>query len=90
MTRQPSLGPPIRAWDAKHLRIATDAAGVALWPWNANTDKIDMDDLGFGLLGVPKRADVIFAHLSSHIHPADRDHAADGQGSPRHLTRRMD
>jgi two-component sensor histidine kinase len=73
MTHQPSSAPPKREWDVKHLRIATEAAGVALWSWNVDTDEIDMDDRGFGLWGVPKSADVTFEHLSSHIHPADRD-----------------
>ena len=32
-----------------------------------------MDDRGFDLWGVPRSANVTFADLSSHIHPADRD-----------------
>jgi hypothetical protein len=27
-------------WDANRLRIATDAAGVALWSWNVDTNSI--------------------------------------------------
>ncbi len=30
-------------WDAKRLRIASDAAGVALWSWNVDTDDIALD-----------------------------------------------
>jgi two-component sensor histidine kinase len=73
MIDQPSSGRPHREWDVRQLRIATDAAGVALWSWNVDTDEIDMDDRGFDLWGVPKSADVTFEHLSAHIHPADRD-----------------
>jgi hypothetical protein len=28
------------AWSATHLRIAADAAGIALWSWNVDTDEI--------------------------------------------------
>ena len=31
-------------WDANRLRIATDAAGVALWSWNVDTDEIALDE----------------------------------------------
>jgi two-component sensor histidine kinase len=65
--------PSKEEWDVKHLRIATDAAGVALWSWNVDTDEINMDDRGFELWGVTRSVDVTFADLSSHIHPADRD-----------------
>jgi two-component sensor histidine kinase len=71
-----SVKPLNRAWDIKHLRIATDAAGVALWSWNVDTDEINMDDRGFDLWGEPKRDKITFADLSSHIHPADRDRVA--------------
>ena len=42
--------PPV--WDANRLRIATDAAGVALWSWNVDTDEIAMDERAHGLWGV--------------------------------------
>jgi len=71
-----SVQPPNREWDIKHLQIATDAAGVALWSWNVDTDEINMDERGFDLWGEPKRAKITFAELSSHIHPADRDRVA--------------
>jgi two-component sensor histidine kinase len=71
-----SIEPLNPQWDIKHLRIATDAAGVALWSWNVDTDEINMDDRGFALWGEPKRAKITFEDLSSHIHPADRDRVA--------------
>jgi two-component sensor histidine kinase len=60
-------------WDAKHLRLATNAAGVALWSWNVDTDKITMDERACALWGVPTTEQVTFEDLSEHIHPADRD-----------------
>lgn len=60
-------------WDAKQLRIATDAAGVALWTWNVDTDKLTMDDRAFDLWGIPRSGHVTFEDLSEHIHPADQD-----------------
>jgi two-component sensor histidine kinase/PAS domain-containing protein len=59
-------------WDANRLRIATDAAGVALWSWNVDTDQIDMDERAHRLWGVPLGV-VTFEDLSANIHPEDRD-----------------
>jgi two-component sensor histidine kinase len=61
------------AWDARHLRLAIDAAGVALWSWNVDTDKLTMDARAYDLWGVERREFVSFEDLSAHIHPADRD-----------------
>jgi len=58
-------------WSAKHLRVATDAAGVALWSWNVDTDEITMDERAFSMWGVPTVRPVTFEHLSAHIHPHD-------------------
>jgi two-component sensor histidine kinase len=63
--------PPV--WDAKHLRLATDAAGVALWSWNVDTDRITMDERAFSIWGVPKNGPVTFEDLSARIHPRDLD-----------------
>jgi two-component sensor histidine kinase len=60
-------------WDLDHLRLAIDAAGVALWSWNVDTDQLVMDEHGCDLWGLPGRTDVTFEDLSAHIHPADRD-----------------
>lgn len=60
-------------WEAKNLRRSLNAAGVALWSWNVETDAFDMDGLGFSLWGLPPAARVTFEDLSSKIHPADRD-----------------
>jgi two-component sensor histidine kinase len=60
-------------WNAEHLRLANDAAGVALWAWQVDTDEINMDDRAYDLWGEPKGRGVTFEDLSSHIHPADRE-----------------
>ncbi len=58
-------------WDAERLRIATDAAGVALWSWNIDTNEIALDERAHGLWGVPQSEPVTFEDLSARIHPAD-------------------
>jgi two-component sensor histidine kinase len=59
-------------WHEKHLRAATEAAGVALWAWNVDTDAITMDERAYELWGVPKHEQkVTFDILSKNIHPAD-------------------
>lgn len=60
-------------WGIKQLRSAIDAAGVALWAWNVDDDRLTMDERAFDLWGVPVSDQVTFEDLSSHIHPADRD-----------------
>ena len=48
------------AWHGKDLRHAIDAAGVALWSWNVDTDRLTMDDAAYKLWGVTRTGDVIF------------------------------
>ncbi len=58
-------------WDAERLRIATDAAGVALWSWNVDTDDIALDERAHALWGVPRNGPITFEVLSAQIHPED-------------------
>lgn len=60
-------------WEPKNLMRAIEAAGVALWSWNVDTDALAMDDHAYDLWGIPREIDVSFEDLSAHIHPADRD-----------------
>jgi len=60
-------------WDAGRLRIATNAAGVALWSWNVDTDEIAMDEHAHGLWGVSRNGPATFESLSARIHPEDLD-----------------
>ncbi|MHC2088910.1 sensor histidine kinase [Methylobacterium sp. CM6244] len=66
--------PPTSAeWTARQLRLAIDAAGVALWSWNVNDDTFTMDRRGHDLWDLPQQGTVSFEDLSSRIHPADKD-----------------
>ena len=60
-------------WQSKNLVRAIEAAGVALWSWNVDTDALTMDDVAYELWGLEKGKEVTFGDLSAHIHPADRD-----------------
>lgn len=59
--------------EAKNLKRALHAAGVALWLWTVESDAFAMDENGFALWGLPQTNQVTFEDLSSRIHPADRD-----------------
>ncbi len=72
LNRRRSRTPEV--WDAKRLRIATDAAGVALWSWNVDSDEIDLDEKAHLLWGIPKNNGLVtFESLSARIHPQDLD-----------------
>lgn len=73
-------------WDERRLRIATDAAGVALWSWNVDSDQIQMDERAFELWGMPPRDRITFEELSARIHPADLDKVRAAFNSTRDLT----
>lgn len=60
-------------WRPEHLRLAIDAACVALWSWNVESNRFTMDERSFELWGLPWTKEVEFETLSAHIHPADRD-----------------
>ncbi len=60
-------------WDEGHLRQAVLAAGVALWSWHVDTDRLIMDAQGFELWGLTPRDTLCFEDLSERIHPSDRD-----------------
>ncbi len=63
-----------QVWDTKRLRIATDAAGIALWSWNVDSDEIGLDEKAHLMWGVPVENGLItFEGLSARIHPQDLD-----------------
>lgn len=72
MTAAAGTSKPI-VWDARNLARAVEAAGVALWSWNVDTDALTMDHRAYELWGLNKGLAVSFEDLSAHIHPADRD-----------------
>lgn len=65
--------PKALAWRQEHLRLAIEAACVALWSWHVEDDRFEMDERAFELWGLPWSDRVSFEELSTHIHPADRD-----------------
>ncbi len=73
-SQTPRLSTTPAVWHAGHLRIATDAAGVALWSWNVDTDEIALDERAHRLWGIPVvNGLVTFEALSARIHPEDLD-----------------
>jgi len=58
---------------ADRLKLAVEAACVAVWAWDVDTDRFSMDDRSFGLWGLPPADEVTFEELSVRIHPVDRD-----------------
>lgn len=60
-------------WSNEHLRLAVQAACVALWSWNVDDNTFKMDDLGFRLWGLEEADSINFEEMSANIHPADRD-----------------
>ena len=75
-----------RKWDLKHLRLAIDAAGVAMWSWDVDTDELVMDERGFALWDVEEGPRVSFDDLSAHIHPADRDRVREAFAATRAMS----
>ena len=71
-------GPGSQVWRPEHLRLAIDAARVALWSWHVDSNRFAMDERAFGLWGLPWAEHVSFEELSTHIHPADRDRVRAG------------
>ena len=65
--------PKAPIWDVAQLRLAVEAAGVALWAWNVDSNQLIMDKAGCDLWCVPDSSEISFEDLSALIHPADRD-----------------
>ncbi len=65
--------PKVPVWREEQLRLAVEAACVALWSWRVEVDRFAMDERAFELWGLPWAEHVSFEELSTHIHPADRD-----------------
>lgn len=73
-------------WSEKHLRFAIEGAGVALWAWNVDTDKLVLDQRSYDMWGVDNTTNVTFEDLSSRIHPADRDRVRAAFAASRAIT----
>ncbi|MGI8932263.1 MAG: HWE histidine kinase domain-containing protein [Sphingomicrobium sp.] len=70
-------------WREEHLRLAVEAACVALWSWHVDDDRFAMDERAFDLWGIPWADEVTFEELSTHIHPADRSRVRAGFAATR-------
>lgn len=67
-TKHPSI------WTAEALRLAIEAAGVALWAWDITSDSLELDRAACRMWGLPDSELVVkFEHLSERVHPADRN-----------------
>ena len=75
--------PTAPEWRHEHLRLAVEAARVALWSWQVDDDRFEMDARGFELWGLPWAETVSFEELSTHIHPADQDRVRAGFSATR-------
>ena len=75
--------PTAPEWRQEHLRLAVEAARVALWSWQVDDDRFEMDARGFELWGLPWAETVSFEELSTHIHPADQDRVRAGFSATR-------
>lgn len=71
-------GAGAQIWRPEHLRLAIDAARVALWSWHVDSNRFAMDERAFELWGLPWAREVSFEDLSTRIHPADRDRVRAG------------
>jgi two-component sensor histidine kinase len=76
----------VPVWNTAHLQLAIEAAGVTLWSWNVDDDRLTMDARAYDMWGVRHHATVTFDDLSSHIHPADRDRVRAAFSATRALT----
>ncbi len=82
---KPSQSDP-SIWTEKRLRFAIHGAGIALWAWNVDTDKLVLDKRAYDMWGVPNDTDVTFEDLSARIHPADRDRVRAAFAATRAIT----
>ena len=64
-----------------------DAARVALWSWNVDSNRFTMDQRAFELWGLPWAGEVAFEELSTHIHPSDRDRVRSAFSATRSVAR---
>jgi two-component sensor histidine kinase len=60
-------------WNETNLLLALNAAEVALWFWNVDTNKIVLDKRGCDLWDVSENQEVTFEDLSAQIFPSDLD-----------------
>ena len=57
----------------ERLRLATVAAGIGIWDWDLETNKVSWDKLMFSIYGMPQSGDGIIRYedWKSRVHPED-------------------
>jgi two-component sensor histidine kinase len=58
-------------WDPDRLRLAADAAGIALWSWNVDTGEMDLDTRSRDLCALPREGSITLDELSTRVHQGD-------------------
>ena len=61
--------PHASIWREDHHPLAIKVACAALWSWNLDDDRFEMDECSFELWGLPWADAVSLEQLSTHIHP---------------------
>ena len=71
MVAKEPIAPPV--WLEEHLRLAVEAACVALWSWQVDTDDLVMDRQGYSLWDVTRSEHLTFERLSENQleHPSE-------------------
>ena len=60
---------------AARFRMALDAAGIAIWVWNPDSNRLFWDDRMLDLYGAPRslrETGLYYEFWASHVHPEDR------------------
>lgn len=77
-------------WNETNLLLALNAAEVALWSWNVDTNKIMLDKRGCDLWGVSGNREVTFEDLSARIFPRDLDRVRSAFAATRAISGRYE
>lgn len=65
---------------AARFRMALDAAGIAIWVWNPDNNRLFWDDRMLELYGAPRslrETGLYYEFWASHVHPEDRPQVED-------------
>ena len=65
---------------AARFRMALDAAGIAIWVWNPESNQLFWDDRMLDLYGAPhslRETGLYYEFWASHVHPEDRPQVED-------------
>lgn len=60
-------------FDRERMRVAIEVAGVSVWEWHVDSDRVVADPLGRPLIAGQPWRNASAAEFLSHVHPEDRD-----------------